>query len=468
MLPDATTVSLVMVPAVDASLFVELRKLPDGLPWRTAVQVVPAEGTARFHLDGLRRDQAYTYRVWVKPLGSAGNHAPRRQFSFHTTRARDRTFSFAYASDAHTWSIFSQHTWGSMAQVPIAYLRRGLRNLAEDDLDFVVLGGDTIVTHILGGVGGTENGVYYAPGSVMTSEQGILRYRRAFGPDLLGLALHDLPFVYVLGNHEAEAGFATPLGPCGFFDSTAAASQTGRQQLFASPYDVYGGNVEGSYYSFESGDALIVVLDVMRYVPVLPTSVNHWTLGAAQLAWLQDVLEQSRATWKFVFAEHLVGGEKPLILDCYWYARGGLRATNNNLPTGVFKGEQAQIQALLEDTVAPGGASFFLCGHDHVSITPTEKLVADGSGSGVWYVKGGQIGAFNPNWLASPAFQNEMDWDLDGIPDYVTDTVGSRKRGYFRITVDGPQAVTFDYVQTNVNDPAINGTTLYTRTITGR
>ena len=468
MLPDTDSVSLVMVPAVDASLFVEVREEPAGTQQRTERQVVSAGTRVEFRLEGLRRDQAYTYRVLVKRAGDAGPHEPRRHHRFRTTREPGQTFSFAYATDAHTWNIFSQHLWGSMAQIPIAFLRQGLTNLAEDDLDFVVLGGDTTVTHLIGGVGGAEAGIHYEPGSVTSGEQGILRYRRVFGSDLIGLPMASLPFVYVLGNHEAEVGFATPAGPCGFFDDTALASEIGRRTLFADPHEVYGGNPEGSYYAFESGDALVVVLDVLRYVPSLPTTANHWTLGPTQLAWLQDVLSESDATWTFVFAEHLVGGEKPLILNCYWYARGGLRATSNDLPTGVFKGEQKQVQALLEDTVDDGGAAFFLCGHDHVSITPTEKFHPDGTGTNVWYVKGGQLGASNPAWAADPNFQREMDWDVDGVPDYTTDTIGSMKRGYFRITVDGRQSVTFDYVQTNVNDPEVNGTTLYSRTILAR
>jgi hypothetical protein len=83
-------------------------------------------------------------------------------------------------------------------------------------------------------------------------------------------------------------------------------------------------------------------------------------------------------------------------------------------------------------------------------------------------VKGGQLGAYNPAWAADPNFQREMDWDVDGVPDYTTDTIGSMKRGYFRITVDGRRSVTFDYVQTDVNDPDVNGTTLYSRTIDAR
>jgi hypothetical protein len=296
MLPDANGVSLVMVPAVDASLYVEYREEPSGTWQTTARRVVTASQRVEFRLEGLRRDRAHTYRVMARRAGEKAPHEPRRFHGFRTTREPGRTFSFAYATDAHTWNIFSQHLWGSMAQIPIASLRQGLTNLTEDDLDFVVLGGDTTVTHLIGGAGGEEDGIVYEPGSVSSGQQGILRYRRVFGPDLIGLPMPSLPFVYVLGNHEAEVGFATPAGPCGFFDDAALGSEIGRRALFSDPHEVYGGNEEGSYYAFESGDALVVVLDVLRYVPSLPATANHWTLGPEQMAWLEDVLAESSST----------------------------------------------------------------------------------------------------------------------------------------------------------------------------
>jgi phosphodiesterase/alkaline phosphatase D-like protein len=67
-----------------------------------------------------------------------------------------------------------------------------------------------------------------------------------------------------------------------------------------------------NFYAWTWGDALFIVLDPLRYT--LPDSVDYpdepadYTLGETQLRWLEDVLANSTAKWKFLFAHHLVGG----------------------------------------------------------------------------------------------------------------------------------------------------------------
>ena len=83
-----------------------------------------------------------------------------------------------------------------------------------------------------------------------------------------------------------------------------------------------------NFYAWTWGDALFVVLDPFRYTlvgaGVRPTSPSQWTLGPAQKRWLETVLANSGARWKFVIAHHLIGGL--VAPDGEAYARGGAAA----------------------------------------------------------------------------------------------------------------------------------------------
>ena len=231
--------------------------------------------------------------------------------------------------------------------------------------------------------------------------------------------------------------------------------------LFVNPYAIYEGDPEGRYYAYETGDALIIVIDVMGNTTTYPLSADEW------------ILQNSNSMWKFIFVEHLDGGEQspsdiPTAGQCpqpYHYGRGGLRATDDNKPTGVFKGEQAIIQTWMEQYNTSGGATFFLSGHDHVAIIPTEKPNPDGSGTDTYMVKGGQMGSTPAPWAESQIFKKEMDWDMDGIADYKSNTVGTEERGYFKITIHGKQSVRFVYIASDRSNPAINNTAILTKTI---
>jgi hypothetical protein len=66
-------------------------------------------------------------------------------------------------------------------------------------------------------------------------------------------------------------------------------------------------------------------------------------------------------------------------------------------------------------------------------------------------------------WPSTFAFKKEMD--LDGTADYEQPDIGSTKSGYFRVVVDGANSVTFDYIQSDKNDPSKDGTVAFTKTV---
>jgi len=86
-----------------------------------------------------------------------------------------------------------------------------------------------------------------------------------------------------------------------------------------------------SYYAWEWGDALFVVLDPYLYTTerpfhnVVPSAGRgwNWTLGRDQYDWLFETVNGSERRWKFVLIHQLVGGVGQLN---DFYGRGGIEA----------------------------------------------------------------------------------------------------------------------------------------------
>lgn len=467
MLPTHDGVTLRLIPDTAMSLRVSYGTHPEALAESTAVQAVPAGSPYECRLRELSDNTTYYYRVHYAVTGGTGRVLARPVHSFTTLPAPGRAFTFAYATDSHQYEGWTDDVFDGKPDGE-ARFRLTMDNLLGRRPRFLVIGGDFVQTQC-SCAGGVYEGESYAPGNALTVEQASLRYQVAFSPEEYGRVTADVPFVYVLGNHDGEGGW--------YSDALFTSSRTARLHTFANPASVYPSHEDGYYYAFEAGDALVVVVDVMRFTPVKPTGAQSWTLGAAQLAWLEAVLSTSSAPWRFVFAEHLIGGEPtPTLIGAgYYYGRGGLRATlddpstpdvdEEDQITGLFKGEQQLVQWIEEQTAPPGGSSFFLTGHDHVAITPTEKLRADGGGTHTYHVKGGRAGFVGPPWANDDGFKVEMDFDSNGTADYDQPEVGTRKPGFFLIHVDGPDRVTFEYVVTSLDDAELNDTVLFSKTI---
>ena len=105
-----------------------------------------------------------------------------------------------------------------------------------------------------------------------------------------------------------------------------------------APDDFYSGSqdqleyvgLRENYYAWQWGDALFIVLDPFWYTTTKPHSYGEtsgsgdnwdWTLGQQQYLWFRDALENSSATFKFVFAHHVTGG-------VITYGCGGIEAAS--------------------------------------------------------------------------------------------------------------------------------------------
>ena len=206
----------------------------------------------------------------------------------------------------------------------------------------------------------------------------------------LDLVCHSAPFFFTIGNHEGEQGWQLDGSP----DNLAIWATNARKQIYPlpAPDTFYTGDTTNfphvgqreSYYAWEWGDALFVVLDPFWHTTSKPHSSGgvpgsgdnwDWTLGPTQYDWLCQTLADSSATFKFVFLHHLTGGVTT-------YGRGGIEAASHALGgKGSFEwgGEDLAGNDVF-DTMRPGwgspihdvlvdnNVSILFHGHDHVFV----------------------------------------------------------------------------------------------------
>ncbi|MFT4539417.1 MAG: 3',5'-cyclic AMP phosphodiesterase CpdA [Planctomycetota bacterium] len=459
--PTPTTISLRVQPAEDVSVFVSYGRTPGQHVLSTATQDLTAQQHGTFTLRNLAPDGEFYYRLHCRRPSEAV-FAARPEKSFRTLRREpEATFSFALASDSHIFTTWLRSICGSST---LENFQKTKDNILSADVDFLILGGDNFITHT--GVPGCAPVAEYGSGTVRTQRHADLRYQKVLSPELWGGVAGDLPLFYVLGNHDGETQFGNTIGSCGHFDDTGTLSRSARLKYLPDPTESYYGSPDhADYFTFASGAARFIILDVMIGPDEYPDT-DTWTLGATQLLWLENVLERSTEQWKFVFIEHLVGGEDGPLGSCvapgiggYSYARGGLRSTLDNEITGEFKGEQAYLQQLMREN----GVNLFFHAHDHVAIAG-EKKSANGQGEGVYYVMGGQCSNDHPNgpgWASDSGYQAEMDYDSDGTADYLSGVNGSLVTGYFLVSVEGSAAVQVEYIESNAFVPQLNGRTVF-------
>lgn len=433
----------------------------DGERWlaQTEPQVVPAGVRGTFLLDGLEPGQTTDYQVEFRERG-AREWNERPPGSFRSLRAAGDPVRFIFGADGHIYRNFALTGKYPIWAGSVEHFKINVLNLLGLDADFFVTAGDEAMTHCLSCPVAFVDDESAGVDTVHTLREAELRYQRIFQQDLYGALTSSLAFYTVLGNHDGETLFGSEDGLCKHYDNTNNLSETARLKHLPNPYDTYGGSVSGNYFSWESGDALFVIIDSYKYVPELPRSVEDWTLGPEQLRWLEDTLASSKKPWKVIFAPHIVGGSE--IEMCYHYGRGGIRSTDDGTPRGTFLGEQAKLHELMKTH----GVQLFLYGHDHVALIG-EKLDAQGDGEGVHYVLGGQMAVNQSSWIETEVFQQQADWDEDGKPDY---PLGWRERpsvGAWLVEIEG-QAARLRFLRATLPDSEqaeLNGEAIYDYTV---
>ncbi len=319
--PTPTSMTVSVVSTAAATGYVEWTKVAsDTTPAdvatfkdRTPERSLTAREAAEFKLEGLAPATRYAYR-WRSRAALAPADAT---FASHDARSfvtppatkgpgAGGDFTFTIIADSHL----------DPAMTPAVYDQSLL--LALDDAPaFHVDLGDTFMTDKRGREFRNTLAQYDAQ-----------RY-------YFGRLCHSAPLFMVLGNHDGEAGYAAR-GE----ESIAAWSYRERTERFPPPQPgpegggMYTGRTSmtdgsaGLYYEFTWGDAQIIALDPFWFTTerarggggggarggtpdadVINTDDNwNRTLGKEQYDWLTRTLETSKASYKFVFIHHLVGG----------------------------------------------------------------------------------------------------------------------------------------------------------------
>jgi len=166
-------------------------------------------------------------------------------------------------------------------------------------------------------------------------------------------ACHSMSLLPVNGNHEGFFGWTEGEDPYEII-------RQGKIRYLPFPDQntfPEGGDADGRYGAFTWGDVLFVWLDVLGFCeadPLLEQNNAFYILGDTQQAFLEQTLANSTATWKFVFAHHLFGGDDTCSPNHLGYGRGNASV--------AYQYQQATIQNLM----VQHGVQAFFYGHDHV------------------------------------------------------------------------------------------------------
>jgi Calcineurin-like phosphoesterase len=292
---------------------------------------------AEWQVTGLREGTEYEYEVWYGEDGSKLYSGSAR-----TQAPRSQPFRFLLLTDSHIFPRRIYPHQSAPLEAQEATLYQVANNMAQENADFMVNLGDMLDFHVFG--------FNDPPPTSDDTRDAYLNYRR-----VLGSSLGNMAHFPVIGNWDGENGD---------FSSEEIERSRSQRLLYApgpTP-DTYpeGGNELQDYYAFQWGDALFVVLNVMTYTPTAhllsydPIGVpDDWTLGQAQLTFLEETLENATSPWRFILIHHTVGGAAGTFEDSA-YGRGGGQAAR--------VGEQSKVH----DLMLQYGVQAFFYGHDHV------------------------------------------------------------------------------------------------------
>jgi hypothetical protein len=361
--------------------------------------VVRAADVAEWRLGGLSPSTRYVYQI----LDVSGETPmPLHQGSVITARPPGESFTFALLSDSHIGAHLEYGNQGD--EVVLAAVGQAIESTRPD---FFVNLGDMLDFH--------EYGFNAPPPGGDVTRLAYLNYRMS----IAGAAANAAHYP-VIGNWEGENGEYTP--------EQIAWSREARMRYMPGPDpETYpeGGSTGQDYYAFTWGDVLFVVLNVMTYTPTAhllrsTDRADDWTLGADQLEFLRQTLENATTSWRFLLIHHAVGGKAGDPANS-GYGRGGGQAAD--------VGEQAIVHQLMLDH----GAQAFFYGHDHVftdMVVDGIHYTAPGSAGAPWMFSQAETG-YAQSWL-------ESGWGrVDVTPDSVHVTfLGMNGDVIYEYTID--------------------------------
>ena len=361
--PTDSSITINVIPDENIELYYKYGIIQNVYPDQTLTTSATSGQPVEVIISGLQSNTKYYYRMVYRTSG--GDWVERAEHSFFTQRSLSSEFTFDITSDSHVNILLgSSNVW-----------QQTLENVADDQPDFLLDLGDTFAMDNVTTVQGAE--------------QAYLFQRPFF--EIVG---HSASIFLATGNHEQEEGW--------HLDDTGnpATSQpvigtNARKKYFVNPVpdtfysgnldtfaDLSGDHLHEDYYAWEWGDALFVVIDPFWYTTTKPFTGNigggegtdtgsgdrwDWTLGQTQFNWFKQVVEDSDARYKFVFAHHMVGGSQDYVREgatpAHLFEWGG-----NNID-GVTWGFDTERPGWGSEPVhqlmIANGVSAFFHGHDH-------------------------------------------------------------------------------------------------------
>ena len=348
--PTASTLTLNVLSTTNLEVYVEFGTQSGIFTGQTTATNLVAGEPAVLELSGLTANARCHYRLRFKPVEDVDFLADGER-TFHTQRAPGAAFTFDIQSDSH---LYDKKGDANLYAIAIS-------NILADQPDFLLDLGDTF-------------GDDHVPADITYAELDALHAERRPFFDVAGRVA---PLFLCIGNHEGETiGYEHP-------DTNANpictyATQT-RLRHYPNPVPngFYSGNTNAdvyvhtnraaglpaNYYAWEWGDALFVVLDAYRYLPMAkPTNLWDWTLGKAQYDWFKQTLETSSKPYKFVFAHHVLGQVRGGAIWANQYEWGG---ENKNGKWG-FATNRPGWALPIQQLMAANQVTAFFHGHDHL------------------------------------------------------------------------------------------------------
>jgi hypothetical protein len=363
-------------------------------------------GVIKTDITGLSPDELYHYRIKWTENGMTLNGKDR---TFRTARSKGNTFNFAITSDVH-W-VKDGDYYDKMAGT----LKPVLESV---DADFWIDLGDFIEADI---------GVFW------TQDHANALYARALWG--INTIAHSLPFIPVVGNHEMiNQYYGTDGCPCKLDAIASIRCQDVTGNHFGQPLFEYQGNARTAFFplynheietvldpdyktffSWEWGDALFIVLDPYLYTTEYPSQCDGekpvFTLGEVQRNWLLDLIDNNTHNWIFIFI-HQHGGQLPgtqyiytpgrQIKECY--GRGGAATVTYSV----------QCDEWIRKVIGCKNVIIFL-GHDHVFSTGVYEGL---------------------RFFSCPRPDNQESWTLDEIGYRGEDWIYDDREKTFSATIE--------------------------------
>lgn len=343
--PENKSITISILSAKSGNYIIKYGTDHNSYNKQTPVLMGAPDQPLRYELTNLEPDTRYYYVVQYTYEASASNISP--EYTFHTQRANNKSFTFTVEADEH---LYDKKGVLSIYNITLA-------NQLADKPDFMFSLGDTF-------------GDDHTPEE--TTNQDMKQLHLDYMP-YLSKVTHSIPFFFCLGNHEGENGY---------YLSQHDGSNIGvygtnwRKYYYPNPIpnefytgnsheEGYGMGLPENYYAFTWGNVQFVVLDVYRHCDINEKPKNwDWTLGKEQYDWFKNTLESSNSKFKIVMAHHTRG-----------QGRGGIN-TAKGFEWGGYSGENATNYQFDENRPGWGlpihqlmvnnGVNLFLQGHDHV------------------------------------------------------------------------------------------------------